>query len=219
MPTGTQVEGAARVELSFVALAALTAGLTGSAHCGVMCGPLAAMAKRPLGWHMGRLTAYGFVGFLLGALGRGVTQALRETVQPALPWVMAAGLVLTALDLTKHVPGLAVVSRGLARAGAKVDPFTRALLLGASTAFLPCGLLYGMFVTALATASAAGGAAVMVAFGLGGVPALVAAQWGTRWLARFPRTSRVVRVAVPLVAAALIVVRALATKSDPAVCH
>ena len=206
------------MDLSIVTLAAFTAGLTSSAHCGLMCGPLAGMAKRPVAWHLGRLAGYAGLGFLLGGIGRGVTQTLREAVQPVLPWVMAGGLVVTALDLTKRVPGFTGVTRALTRAGASVDPVTRSLLLGLGTAFLPCGLLYGMFITALATASMGGGAAVMAAFGAGGIPALIAAQWGVRWLSKFPRASRAVRVGVPLAAALLIVVRALTTANDPAMC-
>ena len=107
------------------------------------------------------------------------------SVQPVLPWVMAAGLVITALDLAKHarpLPGVAAISRGLARLGAPLSPSARSFFLGAATPFLPCGLLYGLFLAAIATGSAWGGAAVLGAFSLGALPALGALQLGAHRL-------------------------------------
>lgn len=204
---------AAGVGSSFVA------GVTGSLHCGLMCGPLACAATGGQGgrlttvaWHAGRIGAYGLVGGLLGALGGSVAGALSVPVQGVLPWVMAAGLVVTALDLGKHlrpIPGVGRASRALARLGLRLGPTGRALALGAATPFLPCGLLYGLFLAALATASAAGGALVLVAFALGAVPALVAAQLGHHAVSRrWPRAEPLIRRVVPLTAAAILIVRA-----------
>lgn len=209
------------------AFSALVAGATGSLHCALMCGPLACAGlpaggrwRAALSWHLGRVVAYSFVGLLLGALGRGVSQGLMVSVQPVLPWVMAAGLVITALDLAKHarpIPGVAAISRALARAGATMQPVTRSFLLGAATPFLPCGLLYGLFLAAIATGTPWGGAAVLGAFSLGAVPALGAVQWGT-WGSTSPRLALIVRRVVPLVAAVVLIVRALMTRADPAKC-
>lgn len=211
------------------AVSALVAGLTGSLHCALMCGPLACAGlprqgpkvKAAVAWHVGRLAAYGVVGLALGLLGRTVSSTLLVSVQPVLPWVMAAGLVITAFDLAKHVrpiPGVGHVSKALARAGAKLEPTTRTLLLGAATPFLPCGLLYGLFLAAIATGSPWGGAAVLFAFGLGGLPALAAVQVGAQRLSLSPRASTWLRRVVPLAAAAVLIVRALMTKDDPAQC-
>lgn len=212
------------------AASALVAGATGSLHCALMCGPLACAglpATGPerrlaaVGWHLGRVVAYTVVGLMLGALGRGVSQGLMVSVQPVLPWVMAAGLIITALDLAKHarpLPGVARVSKALARAGAKTTPATRSFLLGAATPFLPCGLLYGLFLAAIATGSPWGGAAVLGAFALGALPALAAVQLGARRLEASPRLALLMRRVVPLAAAAVLIVRALLTKDDPAQC-
>lgn len=211
------------------AFSALVAGATGSLHCALMCGPLACAglpASGPerraaaINWHLGRIVAYSFVGLLLGALGRGVSEGLMVSVQPVLPWVMAAGLVITALDLAKHarpIPGVAAISRGLARAGATMQPATRGFLLGAATPFLPCGLLYGLFLAAIATGTPWGGAAVLGAFSLGALPALGAVQLGAQ-VSTSPRLAVVARRVVPLVAAVVLVVRALMTRADPAKC-
>lgn len=211
------------------AFSALVAGATGSLHCALMCGPLACAAlpasgperrRAAVGWHLGRIVAYTFVGLLLGALGRGVSQGLMVSVQPVLPWVMAAGLVITALDLAKHarpIPGVAAISRALARAGATMQPATRSFLLGAATPFLPCGLLYGLFLAAIATGTPWGGAAVLGAFSLGALPALGAVQLGAQ-VSTSPRLALIARRVVPLVAAVVLVVRALMTRADPAKC-
>src|SRR5207253_860845 len=52
-------------------------------------------------------------------------------------------------------------------------PVLRALLLGSASALLPCGFLYGFALAAAATGSASKGAAVMAAFWLGNLPALL----------------------------------------------
>ena len=212
------------------AASALVAGATGSLHCALMCGPLACAGLPVAGsdrrsaavaWHVGRIIAYSFVGLLLGALGRGVSQGLMVSVQPVLPWVMALGLVITALDLAKHVkplPGVAAISRALARAGATLPPPARSFLLGAATPFLPCGLLYGLFLAAIATGSAWGGALVLGAFSLGAVPALGAVQVGAGRLTLSPRWTLVARRVVPLLAAVMLIVRALMTRADVAKC-
>jgi sulfite exporter TauE/SafE len=204
------------------ALSALVAGVTGSLHCALMCGPLACASRgSPISWHVGRITAYAFVGLLLGALGRGVSSGLMVSVQPVLPWVMAAGLVITALDLAKHarpIPGVAWISSALVRAGARVQPTTRSFLAGAATPFLPCGLLYGLFLAAIATGTPWGGAAVMGSFALGAVPALAALQLGAKKLSLSPRLTLVARRVVPLAAAVVLVVRALLTRADVAKC-
>lgn len=211
-------------------VSALVAGATGSLHCALMCGPLACAglpasgpARRlaAVGWHGGRVTGYALVGLALGALGRGVSQGLMLSVQPFLPWVMAAGLMVTALDLARHarpLPGVAQVSKRLARAGAKTSPAARSFLLGAATPFLPCGLLYGLFLAAVATGSPFGGAAVLGAFALGALPALAMVQAGAQRLEGSPRLAQVMRRAVPLAAAAVLIIRALLARDGPAQC-
>lgn len=207
---------------------AFLAGLTGSLHCALMCGPLACVAlpktKRvgaAVAWHAGRVGAYATVGLLLGALGRSALLVLRVDVSPVLPWLMAAGLVLTALDVGKRlpaIPGVADLARAFTRRSHSVGPTTRAVLLGAATPFLPCGLLYGMFLAALSTGSAPGGAALLAAFALGGLPALSAAQLGAGRLERSPRAARLLKRVVPLAAATVLIVRALSTRNDVAPC-
>lgn len=186
-----------------------------------MCGPLACAvpparggSALPVGlsWQAGRALAYSLVGLGLGAAGSGVARLLTVDMQRALPWVMAAGLVMSALELgkvLKPLPGVARISGWLAKTGAKLPPSGRALLLGAATPFLPCGLLYGFFVSAMAAGSGLNGLVLMLAFALGSAPALFAVQLGANAWTRWPKATALVRRTVPLVAAVLIVVRAL----------
>lgn len=212
--------------------AALATGLAGSLHCALMCGPLAA-AARPAStpcspalasWHAGRLAAYALVGAGLGAAGQGLATALAARVQPYLPWVMAVGLAASAFEIGRRLPSLPALTaaaRAVARLGARLGPVPRALALGAATPLLPCGLLWGIFLTAVGAGTPAAGAGVMVAFGVGSTPGLAAIQAGAAWSGRHPRTERVLRRAIPLAAAALLVWRALALPEAGAApaCH
>lgn len=194
-----------------------------------MCGPLACAglggtrsANLVAGWQLGRVLAYGVVGAVLGGAGQALSIVVSGSVQAWLPWIMALGLVVTALDLARHlkpIPGVARVSRWLAARARGLGPLGRAFALGAATPFLPCGLLYGIFLAALATNSAAGGALVMVAFALGAIPSLVAVQSGLGALERWPTAALVLRRAVPLVAAAILVARALMARNAGPECH
>lgn len=211
------------------ATGALVAGVSGSLHCALMCGPLACAVlprdgerKRApvVAYQLGRVTAYTAVGAGLGLVGTGVVKVLAASVQPYLPWVMAAALIATALDVGKHlrpIPGIAQIARGLARLGAKFSPTVRAGALGAATPFLPCGLLYGVMIAAIATGSVLGGAAVMGAFSLGGLPALTVTQLQGRWLSRKPKLSLVMRRVIPVAAAVVLVWRALVVGAAPVV--
>jgi len=235
---GTSLEVTPLVELTTTAVslmggavAALTAGVLGSGHCAVMCGPLACVsldrdpaqrARRARAWQAGRLLAYTSLGALLGTFGRGIARTFSSTgAGAALPWVMVGGLVLMAFEVGKRaprLPGLARISRALFGIGEKITPLSGAALRGAATAFLPCGLLYGAFVMAVGAGSALGGALTMAAFGAGGVPALALVQAQSRRLANHPRAQQAARCLIPLLAAAAIVWRTLATHTGHA-CH
>lgn len=214
------------------AATALVAGAMGSLHCAVMCGPLAcagvssekASHKRSLlAWQAGRVGSYAAIGLALGAAGHLVAHQLSVSVQPYLPWVMAAGLLATAFEVGKHLaplPGFSSIARALVRWGARVSPVTRAAAMGAATPFLPCGLLYGVFLAAIGAGTGLGGAMVMGFFALGGAPALASAQLGSRWGARWPRGTVVLRRAAAVLAAVTLIWRALhAPEGAPPSCH
>jgi sulfite exporter TauE/SafE len=79
--------------------------------------------------------------------------------------------------------------------GARRDGLAGAITLGLAWGWLPCGLSYSMLLLAATTASPAGGALVMAAFGVGTLPAMVGAtlafERAARLLARRASLRRV----------------------------
>lgn len=185
--------------LELLLFAALTAGLMGGVHCGAMCGGIVGAvcnlqagapsgAKRwryALAYNGGRIFSYTIAGALAGTLGQG-TLWLRggPAMQQAL--LFAAGLMLFVIAL--HVSGVTPVTRGIEAAGSvlwrhvqpysrwflPVNSMSRALGLGAVWGWLPCGMVYAVLLTAVATADPRMGALVMLTFGLGTLPNLLA---------------------------------------------
>ncbi|HHC08667.1 MAG TPA: sulfite exporter TauE/SafE family protein [Actinobacteria bacterium] len=165
-------------------------GLTGSlGHCVGMCGGVAlllggagAPPARLLRLHVGRVATYtllgagvGFFGASLETLGRGaaVVQGLLALGAAGIAWYSALALVGRVPALDRALAGPARRWRGLvgeAVASRAVSP----AVLGAFWGLLPCGLVLVALSTAASTSSAPAGAATMLAFGLGTVPALVA---------------------------------------------
>jgi len=208
--------------------AALAAGLAGSLHCALMCGPLACAPAPPkgrpgralalFGWHLGRVGAYALVGAALGAVGVGAARALSDRVLPVLPWILVVGLVATALDFGRRfvsIPALGGLARRVASWGLARSPLLRGVALGAATPFLPCGLLWGVFLMAVGAGGSLMGVGILVAFAAGSTPGLAIVQGGAAWAGRWPRAERAFRVVVPLVAAGVVAWRALAI-GDPA---
>lgn len=182
--------------LGYLAGAAFLAGLAGGVHCAAMCGPVAAMCagsrggslslwQRALAYNGGRIMSYTLAGALAGAVG-GAGLAFRDS--GSAQTLMAALAGTTMLVLALHLAGYAPVTRRLESAGARVwrrlgpltrhflpaDNYARAFGLGALWGWLPCGMVYAVLVTAAASAHPGEGALVMLAFGAGTLPNLLA---------------------------------------------
>ncbi|HKJ75204.1 MAG TPA: sulfite exporter TauE/SafE family protein, partial [Alphaproteobacteria bacterium] len=107
-----------------------------------------------------------------------------------------------------------VVWRRLEPFGRRLLPVrspTHALLLGLIWGWLPCGLVYSVLIWAIAAGSVSQGALLMLSFGIGTLPALLAMGVFAAALSGFLRRTHVRQVAGALVAAfgVLMVVRAL----------
>jgi sulfite exporter TauE/SafE len=136
-------------------------------------------------YNAGRVGSYTVAGALAGAIGQGAL-ALRAGAPAQQAMLAAAGLSM--LLLATYVAGFTRVVKPVESAGARVwrhvQPYSRwflpantvprALGLGAVWGWLPCGMVYGVLLTALATGSALEGALVMAAFGLGTLPNVLA---------------------------------------------
>jgi len=175
--------------------AAFLLALLGGVHCAGMCGGFvgAMQLKRSAqvhpatlatGYHAGRLTSYAFAGSIAGALGGAV---YASDVLPLQLLLLGAGsamlLVIGASLLGKHAwlarlePLGARFWRVLAPFGRRFfPPRTRAQAYAAGLlwGWIPCGMVYAALPLALTCGSAAGGAAVMAAFGAGTLPAMLA---------------------------------------------
>lgn len=206
MAVGADCNGAdattGRARMTGLLLGALLAGLAGSPHCLAMCGGFAASCGRPgralAAWHAGRLTTYALLGAAAGAAGH----ALGRLPGPAwLPAAVAATLLAWfALALAGLVPEPRLALPGVGRAGATLAGRNGAgwrYAFGLATGLLPCGLVYGALTVAVAAGTPGWGAAAMLAFGLGTLPALTLLAAGMqRLLARGRWARRLVAAAV-----------------------
>ena len=169
--------------------AALLMGLIGSAHCALMCGPLAigGCQKRAdtAGYFGGRTIAYALSGALFGSLGHAVS--LGSTWS----FLIAAAMMvhgLRQLAPTNRDPSLVTLRRKRAWTGfmARLLP-RRGLGLGLATGALPCGLLAGAWMLAASTTHPLSGALVMLAFAFASLPGLIAPLIAKRIAGRFLR--------------------------------
>lgn len=173
-------------------LAAVLLGVLGAGHCVGMCGgiigalsfSLSAQTRGKrwlllLGYNIGRIGSYTLMGAGLAAL---------VTRLPESPWPLArtlAGILLVLMGL--YMAGWWRVLTLLERWGQglwrwikpignrllPVDSLPKTLALGALWGWLPCGLVYSALAYAAVQPSGLGGGLVMLAFGLGTLPAVM----------------------------------------------
>jgi sulfite exporter TauE/SafE len=182
--------------IEFSIIAVFFVGLLGGVHCLGMCGSIVGIftaqlpkdgARWPfhLAYNSGRIASYTLAGLLVGAIGQ--AGLLMRDVVPIQHLLFAlSSLMLIALGL--YLAGIWSMVRHIERVGnglwQRIQPLTRrllpitsptrALMLGTLWGWLPCGLVYSVLVTALASGHAQSGALIMLAFGLGTLPNLLA---------------------------------------------
>ena len=180
--------------IEFSLLAALLAGLLGGVHCIGMCGGIvAAFSFRAdgsappfrlhLAYNTGRVLSYTLFGALAGAFGGALAVAKFLPVQTLLYVLAQVVMILLGLYLAGLSKSVLVFERAGGVIWRRVKPLfqklipvttaPRAILAGMAWGWLPCGLVYSILISALAAGSAASGAALMLAFGLGTLPNLL----------------------------------------------
>lgn len=183
--------------MSWVLLAAAFGmGFFGSPHCLGMCGGIvtafgmsmqkvSASKKNALilTYHLGRLISYAMLGIIAGVIG---TTVMQPFISSSLPRVLLGavlvliGLSMLGLPLLRQLEKLGMKFwQALSPIRQKVfpmDSFSKALLAGLLWGFLPCGLVYGALLMALAGHDIVTGALMMFVFGLGTIPMLIATQ-------------------------------------------
>ncbi|SHM91276.1 hypothetical protein SAMN05192549_103207 [Duganella sacchari] len=136
-----------------------------------------------LSYNAGRIGSYMMAGALAGGLAGGArNMAAVAGVQLSFYWLANAMLVALGLYLMNAWRGLAVLEQGGRVLWRRIAPAMKPLMpadtapkslaLGALWGWLPCGMVYSALTTAMLSGSAADGAAMMLAFGLGTLPML-----------------------------------------------
>ena len=223
-----------------IALAALIAGLMGSAHCVGMCGGLSGLFAthtaarstrhslvRALTYNTGRLLSYGVLGAAVAGLGGGL---VAEAPALAMPMRIAAGVlvILMGLQIAFGIQLLKPVERfggsvwkhiaPMANRLLPLDTATKSLGLGLLWGLLPCGLVYSMLAVALASGNPVNGAAAMLAFGIGTTPAMLLTGMSAYRVSSFIRNKRVaaggLMVAIGILTLAMPAWHALAPADD-----
>ncbi|MBB3222303.1 sulfite exporter TauE/SafE family protein [Pseudoduganella umbonata] len=142
-------------------------------------------AVRVLAYNAGRIASYMVAGALAGGLANGAGTLVLAARWQGVAYLLAnTMLVALGLYLMNAWHGLARVEAAGNVLWRRLLPALRYLLpadtlpksfaLGALWGWVPCGMVYSMLLTALLAGSAAGGAAVMLAFGAGTLPMLLA---------------------------------------------
>jgi sulfite exporter TauE/SafE len=180
--------------------AALLAGLVGSAHCLGMCAGISGLfavnaevasmrrsIPTALVYNAGRIFTYALFGTIVAAFGSVVIEA-SPNLAVGIRILSGIIIILVGLKVAFDLRILNIIERmggtlwaRIAPAAKKLVPVTslpKAFGLGLVWGWLPCGLLYSVLMIAATSASPAGGAATMVAFGIGTIPAMVLSGLG-----------------------------------------
>lgn len=181
-------------ELASTLLSAFILGVLGGGHCLGMCGGLMgaltlAIPKEQrsrrfrllLAYNFGRILSYTIAGLGSGLVGWAVAQSPLATGMRVIAAVL---LIVMGLYLAGWWSGLTHIERlgrglwrylqPLASRLLPVSSLPRALLLGALWGWLPCGLVYSALLWAASQGNPLHSALLMLAFGLGTWPVLLA---------------------------------------------
>ena len=192
--------------------AALITGLLGSAHCLGMCGGISGLfavqasvaslrnqLSKAVAYNLGRILTYAFLGVAVAVLGKSLVSSIPKLAAPVR---LASGvlIILVGLQLAFGWRILAPDENAGARLWKRIAPAAtglvpvesvfQALGLGLIWGCLPCGLVYSVLLLAATSAEPSSGGLIMLAFGLGTMPAMVMTGLGASRLARFMSRKR-----------------------------
>ena len=196
-------------------LAAFIVGLVGSLHCIGMCGPIAIALPVPdsnnlsfftgrILYNLGRVVTYAFLGAVLGLVGSKIALTGAQQIVSIALGVIIIIAVLLPQKYKNYFVQLPLIQKLAHPLKANIGvlfskgTFSAMFLIGILNGFLPCGLVYVALAGAIASGDAISGAAVMILFGLGTVPAMFAATVMGKFINIGIRTK--IRKAVPVLA-------------------
>jgi len=164
----------------------LVLGLSSSLHCIGMCGPISMVLPLKnrsvfgvftgvLQYNIGRVFVYGILGSVIGAIG--FTASLFGALQIV---SIITGIAMITFAWQKRLfSGFEAwdsfngfLSKGIGNIMGSDSPF-KLLLLGSVNGLLPCGMVFIALMNAVTGGSPLNGAAAMIAFGLGTIPAMM----------------------------------------------
>lgn len=169
-------------------------GLGSSLHCIGMCGPLNFILpmNRQDKWkmsidlaiyHLGRITTYAIIGMLIGLVGN--LLAFKQ-LQSYIAFIFGFLLLIYGLNyfIKVKIPayfsqgnsGLLKIYNKLLKSNAK----SNILLLGILNGLLPCGMVYAAMAVSFLNQDIYYGGLMMLAFGLGTIPAFVLLLLGSK---------------------------------------
>ncbi len=189
--------------------AALLAGLLGSAHCLGMCAGISGLfavnasvttlrtqLPTAVTYNLGRVVSYAVLGTIVGSFGSVIVKA-SPTIASSVRFLSGLIIILVGLKVAFDLRLLNAIERMGAILWAKIAPLAKGLLpvtslpralgLGLVWGWLPCGLVYSVLLIAATSAAPVDGAAIMIAFGLGTVPAMVMTGLGAAQVSHFMR--------------------------------
>ena len=201
--------------------AAFLIGLFSSVHCIGMCGSIIGALSLSLpatirenrikrfsfvtSYNIGRILSYTIAGLIAGGIGMGLFEGTGIASGHKILQIASTVMMVTiGLYLAGWLPQVAYfekigvpVWRRLEPIGRKmmpVDSILKAFIYGMVWGWLPCGLVYTVLLWTLTSGSAVNGAFIMLAFGLGTLPALITAGVMTSWLTRFAQSQNARRI-------------------------
>jgi len=198
-------------------LAAFLVGLLGGTHCFGMCGGIVGalssglslelqssrwrLVAAQLAYNGGRISSYVFAGVLLGLFGQQLGEAGLLQGFPLGRMIGGVVMILFGIYLAGWWQSLLWLEKAGAHLWKYIEPFGRryipvrsaaeAFLLGLVWGWLPCGMVYAVLALALTSGSGAEGGLLMLAFGLGTLPALLTIGLAYNTLNRFIRDPRI----------------------------
>jgi sulfite exporter TauE/SafE len=181
-------------ELAPLLVSALILGLLGGGHCLGMCGGLmgaltlaippeqrARRFRLLLAYNLGRILSYASAGLLIGLAGWAVASSPAAMLLRVIAALLLIAMGLYLAGWWSGLTRIEAVGRHLWRhlqpIASRLMPVSslpRALLLGAVWGWLPCGLVYSTLLWASSQGSPTDSALLMLAFGLGTWPVLLA---------------------------------------------
>ena len=189
--------------------AAFFIGFIGSGHCMGMCGGIASLLSMgnaqpskatPVFYNLGRISSYAFFGAIIGGATSSVIEVASLTHSFAwLRLATALFMILLACYIGRWWQGLIMIEKLGQSLWQYISPLSKKLLpitspykavsFGFLWGWLPCGLVYSTLTWAVVSGSSLNGALIMVAFGLGTLPAMILVGYGSGYLYKLQQST------------------------------